>query len=143
MHYYFDVLKRYWDFDGRTARKEFWMFILISMIITIILAIVDGVIGAQIVLYQWAPIAGDSAAGIEPTSIRPIEIGILQNIYVLAVFLPSLGVAIRRLHDTGRSGWWWLMNFVCCIGWIVLIVFYVLPGTEGDNKYGPDPLQEG
>lgn len=143
MHYYFDVLKRYWDFDGRTARKEFWMFILISMIITIILAIVDGVIGAQIVLYQWAPIAGDPAAGIEPTTIRPVEIGILQNIYALAVFLPSLGVAIRRLHDTGRSGWWWLMNFVCCIGWIVLIVFYVLPGTEGDNKYGPDPLQEG
>ena len=142
MHYYFDVLKRYWDFNGRTARKEFWMFALITTIISIALMIVDltDVLGTQIVLHQWAPIGGDPAAGIDPTTVRPLEIGLLQNIYTLAVFLPSLGIAVRRLHDTGRSGWWWLMNFICCVGWIVLLVFYVTRGTEGDNKYGPDPL---
>ena len=140
MHYYFDVLKRYWDFNGRTARKEFWMFTVISVSISIILMILDLVIGAQIVLYQPAAFGGDAATGIAPITPTPIEIGMLQNIYALAVFLPSLGVAVRRLHDTGRSGWWWLMNFICCVGWIVLLVFYVTRGTEGDNKYGPDPL---
>ena len=140
MHYYFDVLKRYCDFNGRTARKEFWMFVLISTIISIILSIIDNIIGTQIVLHQWAPIGGDAAAGIDPTTIRPLEIGSLQSVYTLAVLLPSIGVAVRRLHDTGRSGWWWLLNFICCIGWIVLLVFYCLPSTQGDNKYGPDPL---
>jgi uncharacterized membrane protein YhaH (DUF805 family) len=140
MHYYFDVLKRYWDFNGRTARKEFWMFALITTIISIALMIIDLVIGTQIVLYQPATFGGDTATGIAPITPAPIEIGMLQNIYTLAVFLPSLGVAVRRLHDTGRSGWWWLMNFICCVGWIVLLVFYVTRGTVGDNKYGPDPL---
>jgi uncharacterized membrane protein YhaH (DUF805 family) len=141
MHYYFDVLKRYWDFHGRSARKEFWMFMLFQVIITIILIVIDNLLDTQIVLHQWAPIGGDPAAGIDPTTVRPAEIGILQCIYTLAVFLPCLGLAIRRLHDTGRSGWWWLLNFACCIGGVVLFVFYVLPGTQGDNKYGPDPLQ--
>jgi len=140
MHYYFDVLKRYWDFDGRATRKEFWMFVLISFIITIILSIIDGVAGLSIVVHEWAPIAGDAAKGAAPIQIAPVEIGILYTIYTLAIFLPALGVAVRRLHDTGRSGWWWLINFVCCIGGITLIVFYCLPGTQGDNKYGPDPL---
>lgn len=140
MHYYFDVLKRYWDFNGRTARKEFWMFVLINAIISIILLTLDVVLGFQIVVFQPAAIGGDAAAGIAPITPTPLELGILQNIYALAVFLPCLGLAVRRLHDTGKSGWWWLMNFICCIGWIVLLVFYVTRGTEGENKYGPDPL---
>jgi uncharacterized membrane protein YhaH (DUF805 family) len=116
------------------------MFVLISFIITIILSIIDGVAGLSIVVHEWAPIAGAAAKGAAPIQIAPVEIGILYTIYTLAIFLPALGVAVRRLHDTGRSGWWWLINFVCCIGGITLIVFYCLPGTQGDNKYGPDPL---
>ena len=69
-----------------------------------------------------------------------MESGVLNAVYSLAVLIPSIAVTVRRLHDIDRTGWWILMNLVCCIGWIVLLVFNVTPGTEGDNKYGPDPL---
>ncbi|WP_281268499.1 DUF805 domain-containing protein [Thermasporomyces composti] len=65
--------------------------------------------------------------------------GPLVALYSLAVFLPALGVAIRRLHDTNRSGWWVLLALIPLVGWIWLIVLLALPGTQGPNKHGPDP----
>jgi uncharacterized membrane protein YhaH (DUF805 family) len=72
-----------------------------------------------------------------------IHLVFLYDLYLLATFLPSLAVTVRRLHDTGRSGWWWLIAFVPVIGAVVLIVFMCLEGTHGPNAYGPDPKAAG
>ncbi|WP_433571824.1 DUF805 domain-containing protein [Streptomyces sp. CA-251247] len=112
MHWYLDVLKKYAVFNGRARRQEYWMFMLFSVITSAVLWVLDMVIGTSPVIVA---------------------------IYFLAVFLPSLGVTIRRLHDTDRSGWWILIYFVPLVGFIVLLVFLVLEGQRHDNSYGPDP----
>jgi uncharacterized membrane protein YhaH (DUF805 family) len=117
MQWYTEVLKKYVVFSGRARRKEFWMFTLFSAIISIILNIVDRVIGT------------DSATGS----------GLLGSLYGLAVLLPTLAVGMRRLHDTDRSGWWLLLYLIPVLGWIVLIVFWATDGVVGQNKYGLDP----
>ena len=117
MQWYTEVLKKYAVFSGRARRKEFWMFALINIGISIVLSILDAIIGTRT----------DSGFGI------------LSGIYSLAVLLPSLAVGVRRLHDTGRSGWWILIGLIPLIGAIVLIVFYAQEGKPGDNQYGPDP----
>ncbi|WBQ02291.1 DUF805 domain-containing protein [Kribbella sp. CA-293567] len=119
MQWFTDVIKKYAVFSGRARRKEFWMFVLFSTIISIIIGIVDRLLGLN---YG----ANDSN-------------GVLGTIYTLAILLPSIGVAIRRMHDTGRSGWWVLINLVPCVGFIVFIVFAAQEGNAGDNQYGPDP----
>lgn len=113
MHWYLDVLKRYVDFNGRAGREEFWMFFLFNLIISFVLAIVDNV------AFKGQPILG--------------------LIYNLAVLLPSLGVAVRRLHDTGKSGWMILVGLIPCVGVILLIVWYATAGEPGSNQYGPNP----
>ncbi|MGG3889983.1 DUF805 domain-containing protein [Metabacillus fastidiosus] len=112
MQWYLEVLKNYVGFQGRARRKEYWMFNLVSVIITIILSIVEAV------------------ASIDP---------VLTVIYFLAVFLPSLAVTVRRLHDTGRSGWWFLINLIPIIGGIILLVFTCQDSETNSNKYGLNP----
>ena len=119
MEWYLKVLRQYVDFDGRARRTEFWMFVLFSTIIAIVLGVIDSLLG-------WTFVAGTTS-------------GWLGLIYSLAVLLPSLGVSVRRLHDTGRSGWWLLIGLIPVIGGIVLIVFCATPGNVGANSYGPDP----
>ena len=116
MGWYLTVLRQYAVFSGRSRRQEFWIFNLINTIISIALSVID-----------------------EITANSP---GILQGIYILAVFLPSVAVSIRRLHDTGRSAWWVLINLVPILGWIALIVFYATDGDPGENRYGPNPKAE-
>jgi uncharacterized membrane protein YhaH (DUF805 family) len=116
MHWYTDVLKKYVEFSGRARRQEYWMFFLISFIISTVLSGIDRAIGTN------------SSSG-----------GLLQGIYGLAVLLPTIAVNIRRLHDTNRSGWWVLLWLIPILGWIPVIVFLAQDGTPGDNKYGPDP----
>jgi len=115
MNWYLEVLKKYAVFNGRARRAEYWWFFLFSVIISIVLSVIDGFITG------------------------PQGIGILGLIYSLAVLIPSIAVGIRRLHDTGRSGWWLLISFVPLIGAIVLIVFFVLDSQPGENQYGPNP----
>ncbi len=119
MNWYLAVLKKYVVFEGRARRKEYWIFFLVNLIATFILAVIDGATGTF-----------DAEAGL----------GLLGTIYALAVLLPSLAVAVRRLHDTDRSGWWLLLIFLPIIGFIVLLVFMVLQGTPGHNRFGEDPL---
>ncbi len=69
--------------------------------------------------------------------------GLLSGIYGLAVIIPSIAVGVRRMHDIDRTGWWLLIAFIPLIGVIVLLIFALLPGTAGDNKYGPDPKAAG
>ena len=115
MNWYIGVLKKYLDFSGRAQRMEYWMFTLINVLIMLGLSIVDMVLG----------------------------LGFLGTIYALGVFIPSLAVAVRRLHDTNRSGWWLLIGLVPLVGLIVLIVFFVQDSQPGANEYGPNPKGAG
>ena len=110
MEYYIGAWKKFADFTDRARRKEFWMFYLFHIIISIVLAVVDATLGT----------------------------GFIGTIYGLAAILPSLAIGARRLHDTGRSGWWQLLNLIPLIGWIVLIVFWA-QDSQDDNDYGANP----
>jgi len=107
--------RNYVGFSGRAARSEFWYWILFSVLVSIVATIID--------------------FGVLSSSASP-----LSSIWSLATFLPSLAMGVRRLHDTDRSGWWWLIAFIPLIGFVVLIVFWCFEGTRGPNRFGPDPL---
>jgi len=112
MNWYIDVLKKYAVFTGRARRTEYWMFVLFNILVILVVGFLDNRLGTG---------------------------GILGVLYSLGVLLPSLGVAIRRLHDTDRSGWWLLICLVPLVGCIILFIFMVLEGTPGDNRFGPNP----
>jgi uncharacterized membrane protein YhaH (DUF805 family) len=114
MNWYLSVLKNYAQFSGRARRTEYWMFVLVNLIISVGITVVEAMIGS------------------------PGYIGILYN---LAVLIPSLAVGARRLHDTGRTGWWMLICLVPIIGIIVLFVFMAFDGDANENQYGINPKQ--
>lgn len=118
MNWYLAVLKKYAVFSGRARRSEYWFFVLFNVIIGFVLGFIDGIFGL-----------GNPEAGV----------GVLGTIYSLAVLIPSIAVGVRRLHDTDRSGWWLLIGLIPLIGAIVLIVFFVMDSTPGDNRFGPNP----
>jgi len=118
MYWYLKVLKNYVGFSGRARRKEYWMFTLFSLIASILLGIGDVVLGTFNEASGW---------------------GLLGALYLLAVFLPSVAVSVRRLHDIDKSGWWLLLILVPLVGALVLLVFAIMEGTRGDNRFGPDP----
>jgi uncharacterized membrane protein YhaH (DUF805 family) len=119
MHWYLDVLKsKYAQFSGRARRKEYWLFLLFNMLVSIGLVIVDGITGTL-----------DEEAGI----------GLLSGLYSLAVLVPAIAVTVRRLHDTDRSGLWLLIVLLPLIGAIVMLVFLCQDGTKGENQFGPSP----
>ncbi|POP44008.1 DUF805 domain-containing protein [Superficieibacter electus] len=113
MNWYISVLKNYVGFSGRARRQEFWMFALISGIISTILNVIQIMMGMEI---MW-----------------------LSFIYSLAILLPNIAVTVRRLHDTDRSGFWALLMLLPVIGWIILFVFTCQNGTSGTNRFGNDP----
>ena len=123
MSYYLEALKKYAVFHGRAHRAEFWWFVLFNAIFSFALNVV---FGARVGVPE------ESVSSATPLAILP-------SIYALAVFLPALGVSIRRLHDTNRSGWWLLIAFFPLVGVIVLIVFYAQAGDAGENQFGADP----
>jgi len=106
MDYFINALKKYADFSGRARRKEYWMFILIYMIISIVLSI--------------------------------FGLDVISGLVALGLLVPSLSIAARRLHDTGRSGWWQLIVLIPLIGAIVLIIFLAQDGHD-ENSYGVNP----
>ena len=109
---------KYVDFTGRAPRSEYWWWVLFVIIVSVVLSIVDfSVLGA-----------GDSG------------VSVLSSLWSLATLLPGLAVGARRLHDTDRSGWWYFIMFVPLIGGIWMLVLLCLPGSNGRNGYGPDPL---
>jgi uncharacterized membrane protein YhaH (DUF805 family) len=114
--------KRYVDFGGRSARAEYWWWVLFASAIGLVFVLLEVIVG------------GPTAA------MYPLVSG-LSALVDLALFLPGLGVAVRRLHDTNRSGWWVLLAFIAIliVPLIFLIVWLASPGTVGDNQYGPDP----
>ncbi|GLY80675.1 membrane protein [Actinoallomurus iriomotensis] len=112
MNWYVAVLKNYAGFSGRAHRTEYWMFFLVNFVISVVLNI----------LSTWAKV-----------------FSFIDLIYALAVLIPSIAVGVRRLHDTGRTGWWTLIGLIPIIGTIILIVFLATDGQPGDNEYGPNP----
>lgn len=110
MEYFTNALKKYADFSGRATRQEYWMYILFYMVFYIVLAMVGGVLG----------------------------LSILTTVFSLGLLVPTISLAARRLHDTGRTGWWQLLSLVPIVGSIVLIVFLV-QDSHDDNPYGPNP----
>ena len=113
MEWYIKVVRdNYANFNGRARRKEYWMFQLFFWIFAIGVMVVDLLIEAELVLYY---------------------------IYVFALLLPNLAVAVRRLHDTDRSGWWLLIIFLPIFGYITVFIFQCLDSSPGTNKYGPNP----
>tara|TARA_R110001583_G_scaffold5249_6_gene28656 strand:- start:230 stop:571 length:342 start_codon:yes stop_codon:yes gene_type:complete len=108
MEYFTEAFRKYAEFSGRASRKEYWMFILVYFLIYIAIAVVDYVLGTV-----W-----------------------LASLFSLVVLLPSISITARRLHDTGRSGWWQLIYIVPLIGIIVMLVF-LCQESVGDNQYGP------
>ena len=113
------VTRKYATFSGRARRKEYWLFILFYLILILVAIAIDVGIGAY-----------DEASGL----------GVVSGIFSLAIFIPGLAVAIRRLHDTDRVGWWMLISLIPIVGAIWFIVLMCLKGTDGENRFGPDPL---
>lgn len=101
------VLENYANFNGRARRAEYWWFFLANVIVSIVLQIIDSIIG----------------------------MAILGTIYSLAVLLPGIAVAIRRMHDVGKSGWFILIP-------IYNLILACTEGDKGPNEYGPDPKNE-
>ncbi|GGD08068.1 DUF805 domain-containing protein [Aquisalinus flavus] len=101
------VYTNYVNFQGRSGRAEFWWFVLFYLIVVIVLSLLG-------------------------------EVGrLLSTLFWLASILPGLGVSVRRLHDTGHSGWWILLNLIPLIGFIILIIMSYARASQGPNQYGP------
>jgi uncharacterized membrane protein YhaH (DUF805 family) len=106
------VLTKYFVFEGRSSRREFWMFVLFNFLISFAVGFVAGL----------------------------IRVPLLASIYPLVVMIPSLAVAVRRLHDLGKGGLWLLIGLIPLVGWIWLLVLYASKGQSGANQYG-DPVE--
>lgn len=111
MNWYVKCLKQYADFSGRARRTEYWMFTLVNCVIAFVLGF----------------ILGDG------------PLSFLGYVYSLAVLIPGLAVCVRRLHDIGKSGWWYLIGFVPVVGTIVLLIWFCTDSQPGNNEWGPNP----
>lgn len=109
MEQFIAVMKKYWVFEGRASRPEYWIFTLVFCVVYIALIVIETVLSLP-----------------EFTSL----------LFCLVTALPSLAVGARRLHDTNRSGWWQLLAFLPIVGWIILIVFLAQAGQAEENQYG-------
>lgn len=126
MNWYLAVWKKYAVFAGRARRKEYWHFWLFNILITLVLAIITTVMGF---------VSRGTSLGLIGSC--------LLCLYGLAVLIPGLAVSVRRLHDTGKSGWWLLIGLVPFVGGIVLLVFMVLDSQRDANQYGLNPKMAG
>jgi uncharacterized membrane protein YhaH (DUF805 family) len=111
------VYRKYADFSGRATRSEFWLVWLFHSL--------------AIVVLSFAAAAAGSMASIANTAI---------GVFVLGSIIPTLALTVRRLHDTGRSGWWLLLGFVPVIGGLILLFWYMLPSTPGPNRFDAPPM---
>jgi uncharacterized membrane protein YhaH (DUF805 family) len=118
MNWYLKVLKQYADFNGRARRKEYWMFFLFNVIFAVAANFLDGFLGINFMAGLYGPI---------------------YLVYVLVMLVPGLAVAVRRLHDIGKSGWMILVVLIPLVGGIWLLVLLASEGNQGDNAYGADP----
>ncbi|MDO9431102.1 MAG: DUF805 domain-containing protein [Phenylobacterium sp.] len=135
MELMFQPIRKYADFSGRARRKEFWLFALLVLLIEIVFMALLSAVGGQDLLM------GYPASANVPMNGAVMAVALAHFAVMLALLVPSLAVTFRRLHDTNRKGWWILISFIPLIGALVLFVFYLLDGTPGPNRFGPDPKQ--
>ncbi|MFK4873113.1 DUF805 domain-containing protein [Novosphingobium sp. ZW T3_23] len=135
--------KRYADFKGRSLRIEYWGFALLNFIVFAVILGISMVLGLSFDAFQQLEQGGDPSALFGAGFF--VLVG-LAGIYSLAVFIPSIAVAVRRFHDRDMSGWWYLglivLGVIPFVGWIATIASFVitcLPGTPGPNRFGMDP----
>ena len=123
MDWYLDILRNHYaDFDGRARRKEYWMFALVNIGVYLSVSAVAGILS-----WMW-----------EPLGWLPM---LAYLVFALAVAVPSLALTVRRLHDTGKTGWLVLIGLIPLVG-LVLLYFMILEGDPGPNEYGPDPKSD-
>ncbi|MCM2679883.1 DUF805 domain-containing protein [Echinimonas agarilytica] len=111
MDYFVDALRKFAVFSGRERRKSYWMFVLFYLIFYIVAALIDQMIGGMTI----------------------------STIFTLLLLVPSISISARRLHDTGRTGWWQLIGLIPLVGMLVLIFFYCQDSDDGANDYGANP----
>ena len=112
-------LSNYFKFSGRALRSEFWWFYLFTFLVQTASGIIDGALSGNY-----------------------YENGYVQALTSLALLIPGLAVGSRRLHDRNLSGWWQLLAIVPIVGWILLIVWWILEGEDSENRFGPPPTFE-
>ena len=117
------VTTKFATFSGRARRREFWLFALFTWIVSCVLQIISVAAQGSVVI--------------------SVLVAIVSLLFSLFLFIPGLAIYVRRLHDTGRSGWWLLIALLPLIGAIVLLVFFCTAGTVGENEYGADPKATG
>jgi uncharacterized membrane protein YhaH (DUF805 family) len=120
MEWYFEAFRRFAEFDGRSRRKEYWMFNVVNWCLSFAVVMLSGLAGVGT--------RAGSLAGMG-----------LLGIFLLVTIIPGLAVTVRRLHDTNRSGWWMLISMVPLIGAIALLIFLLQDSDPGPNEYGPNP----
>lgn len=116
-------LTKFFTFAGRASRSEYWYFYLFFVLAAIGAGFIDGFVGSTI-----SDEDGEYGGGL------------LLVAAILVLFIPQLAVTVRRLHDTDRSGWWWWISLIPLVGGIILLVWLCTRGTEGNNRYGQNPL---
>lgn len=121
MNWFMQALQKYAVFTGRARRTEYWMFALFYVIGGVITSFVDVALGTY------------SEAG---------SVGVINTLFLLVLFVPSLAVTVRRLHDTGRSGTWIFIGLIPLVGFIAMLIFTVQESEMGINRYGPNPKTE-
>ena len=117
----FDALKKYAVFSGRARRKEYWLFMLLYFIAMVVAGLFDDLVVGERVAF-------DSTMGV------------FSWIVFLGLLIPSIAVSVRRLHDKNLRGWWVLLFLIPLIGTIALFILYCMRGTDGENRFGADPL---
>lgn len=110
------LVENYCNFTGRASRSEYWWYVLFNAILSFCIGFVLGIFGAS-----------------------PVVVNVIQGIVGLALLLPGLGLAVRRLHDINKSGWWLFIALIPLVGAILLIVWYCKDSDRGMNQYGPEP----
>ncbi len=118
--------RHYADFSGRSTRTEYWLFVIIFYVVLVLLAFAGGMFSGAAQLDD----SGDSAFTVAM---------IPMLLWVLASIIPGIAVMVRRLHDSDKSGWLYLLTIIPYLGFIFTLVFGFLPGTRGENSYGFDP----
>lgn len=119
------VLSSYARFEGRASRSEYWYWVLAVILVSIFLAVIEGAVIAPSIGFE----------PFDPQAGQPLRL-----LMTLMIFLPSLAVSVRRLHDGGRSGWWLLIQLVPLIGALILLWWYIRPGEASENDFGPPPI---
>ncbi len=140
--YFLDTVQnRYAQFTGRATRSEFWYFMLFSMIVSIILSILDSVLGTGYT-YEISEVVLETTSVAAASATTEQTIGYMSTLYSFAILIPTIAVSIRRLHDSGKSGWWLLIGIIPIVNFIgifVLIYFYIKDSQPDENSYGENP----